>query len=129
MSKRFEGGHQQCHDPAIRIVSRRRSTLRRVKLSHRLLAGGARVHIDFHANRHFDDLWGFPGHLALLFEPDDFRPQVINYCGTKSSPVKSLVAIAAFRAAAHKEITYLCERASKLPGLNGFKVEPRKPRW
>ncbi len=28
----------------------------------RLLAGGARIHIDFHADRHFDDLRCFPGH-------------------------------------------------------------------
>jgi hypothetical protein len=32
----------------------------------RLLAGGARIHIDFHADRHFYDLWCLPGHLALL---------------------------------------------------------------
>ena len=39
-----------------------------VKCRYRLLAGGARIHVDFHADRHFDDLRGFPGHLALLFE-------------------------------------------------------------
>jgi len=39
-----------------------------VKLSHSLPAGGARIHIDFHADRHFHDLWGFPGHFgSLLF--------------------------------------------------------------
>jgi hypothetical protein len=32
----------------------------------RLLAGGARIHVDFHADRHFYDLWCLPGHLALL---------------------------------------------------------------
>jgi hypothetical protein len=32
----------------------------------RLLAGGAHIHVDFHANRHFNDLWCFPSHLALL---------------------------------------------------------------
>jgi hypothetical protein len=35
-----------------------------VKLRRRLLAGGASVHIDFHADRHFDDLGGFPGHFG-----------------------------------------------------------------
>ncbi len=46
-----------------------RSTLsQNVKLSHSLPAGGARIHIDFHADRHFHDLWGFPGHFgSLLF--------------------------------------------------------------
>jgi hypothetical protein len=34
----------------------------------RLLAGGARIHVDFHADRHFDDLWCLPGHLALLVD-------------------------------------------------------------
>jgi hypothetical protein len=44
------------------------------KKRFRLFAGGARIHVDFHADRHFDDLGCFPGHLALLFEPDDLRP-------------------------------------------------------
>jgi hypothetical protein len=30
----------------------------------RLLAGGAGIHVDFHAHRHFDDLWCFPGHFG-----------------------------------------------------------------
>jgi hypothetical protein len=34
----------------------------------RLLAGGARIHVDFHADRHFDDFRGFPGHLVLLVD-------------------------------------------------------------
>jgi hypothetical protein len=28
-----------------------------------LFARRAGVHIDFHAHRHFDNLWGFPGHF------------------------------------------------------------------
>jgi hypothetical protein len=32
----------------------------------RLLACRAGVHIDLHANRHFNDLWSFPSHLGLL---------------------------------------------------------------
>jgi hypothetical protein len=28
-----------------------------------LFARGAGIHVDFHANRHFDDLRCFPGHL------------------------------------------------------------------
>jgi hypothetical protein len=40
----------------------------------RLLAGSARVHIDFHADRHFDDFRCFPGHLVLLVKADELRP-------------------------------------------------------
>ena len=40
----------------------------------RLFAGRASIHVDFHANRHFDDLWRLPGHYGLLLERDDFRP-------------------------------------------------------
>ncbi|MFK4509798.1 hypothetical protein ABIF81_004976 [Bradyrhizobium daqingense] len=43
----------------------------------RLLAGGAYIHVDFHAAGHFDDLRGFPGHLALHFrEFGRIRPWV-----------------------------------------------------
>jgi hypothetical protein len=42
-----------------------------VKLRRRLLAGGASVHIDFHADRHFDDLGGFPGHFGSPCKPDE----------------------------------------------------------
>jgi hypothetical protein len=43
----------------------------------RLFAGRAGVHIDFHADRHFDDLWGLPGHFAdLLLNRDDFLPTI-----------------------------------------------------
>jgi hypothetical protein len=53
--------------PDIRNPSRPKSThVKRKATRYRLLAGGARIHVDFHANRHFDDLRGFPGHLALL---------------------------------------------------------------
>jgi hypothetical protein len=43
----------------------------------RLLAGRAGIHIDFHADRHFDDLRRFPGHLGLSFlgsNRDELRP-------------------------------------------------------
>jgi hypothetical protein len=30
----------------------------------RLFASRAGVHVDFHANGHFDDFWSFPGHLC-----------------------------------------------------------------
>jgi hypothetical protein len=33
----------------------------------RLLAGRAGIHVDFHADRHFDDLRRFPGHFGLSF--------------------------------------------------------------
>ncbi|MEY9123067.1 hypothetical protein ABIA03_005014 [Bradyrhizobium yuanmingense] len=49
-----------------RIVTERTTCAERVSTS-RLLAGGAHIHIDFHAAGHFDDLRGFPGHLALHF--------------------------------------------------------------
>jgi hypothetical protein len=46
-------------------VSRPEIHLRKnVKLRRRLLAGGASVHIDFHADRHFDNLGGLPGHFG-----------------------------------------------------------------
>ena len=32
---------------------------------HRLLAGSAHIHVDFHSDRHFDDFRCFPCHLAL----------------------------------------------------------------
>jgi hypothetical protein len=33
-------------------------------LSQRLFARRAGVHIDLHADRHFDDPWSLPGHLG-----------------------------------------------------------------
>jgi hypothetical protein len=42
----------------------------------RLFAGRAGVHVDFHANRHFDDLGGLPGHCRSPSNRDDFLPQV-----------------------------------------------------
>jgi hypothetical protein len=41
----------------------------------RLLAGSAGIHVDFHADRHFDDLRCFPGHLGSpCVKPDELRP-------------------------------------------------------
>jgi hypothetical protein len=40
----------------------------------RLFAGRAGVHVDFHANRHFDDLGGLPGHFRSPSNRDDFLP-------------------------------------------------------
>ncbi|MEY9133474.1 hypothetical protein ACVIWV_000640 [Bradyrhizobium diazoefficiens] len=55
----------------------RKNHLRKRKLTNRLLAGGAHIHVDFHAAGHFDDLRGFPGHLALHFrEFGRIRPRV-----------------------------------------------------
>jgi hypothetical protein len=95
------------------------------RYKRRLLAGGACIHVDFHADRHFDDLGGFPGHLALLVIPDAFRPHGISYFGTESSPLKFLV-IQPLRyfAASQKKITFLCAEVSKQRGINGFKVAP-----
>jgi hypothetical protein len=41
----------------------------------RLFAGGAGIHVDFHAHRHFDDLRRFPGHFGSPWsKPDELRP-------------------------------------------------------
>jgi hypothetical protein len=45
------------------IVTGRPTCAERI-LTNRLLAGGAHIHVDFHAAGHFDDLGGFPGHLG-----------------------------------------------------------------
>ena len=37
-----------------------------VSYRRRLFAGGAGVHVDFHADRYFDDLGGLPGHFVSL---------------------------------------------------------------
>jgi hypothetical protein len=34
------------------------------EIASRLLAGGAHIHVDFHAAGHFNDLRGFPGHFG-----------------------------------------------------------------
>ncbi|MCP1763584.1 hypothetical protein ABIF64_008578 [Bradyrhizobium japonicum] len=45
--------------------------------TNRLLAGGAHIHVDFHATGHFDDLRGFPGHFGSPFhEFGRIRPTV-----------------------------------------------------
>jgi len=40
----------------------------------RLFAGRAGIHVDFHANRHFDDLWCFPGHSKSPSRAGRFSP-------------------------------------------------------
>jgi hypothetical protein len=35
------------------------------RVVQRLLELGADVHVDFHANRYFDDFWCFPGHFDV----------------------------------------------------------------
>jgi hypothetical protein len=60
----LKGGHRHEHNPALGNASRPEVHLQNVKQSDRLLAGGARIHVDFHADRHFDDLWGLPGHFG-----------------------------------------------------------------
>jgi hypothetical protein len=54
-----------------------------------LLAGGAGIHVDFHAHRHFDDFRCFPGHFGSPYKPDELPPWLLNYRAKKSSPVKS----------------------------------------
>jgi hypothetical protein len=61
--------------PPIRSMSRREVHLRLTESrGDRLLAGGARIHVNFHANRHFDDLRGFPGHFGAPCKRDELRP-------------------------------------------------------
>jgi hypothetical protein len=48
------------------IVTGRPTCAKRV-LTNRLFAGGAHIHVDFHAAGHFDDLGGFPGHFGSPF--------------------------------------------------------------
>src|SRR5437016_10884020 len=55
----------------------------------RLLAGGAHIHVDFHAARHFDDLRCFPGHFGSPCKQDEFTPSFLNYRVMKTSPVNS----------------------------------------
>ena len=74
--KRHEVDTGLRHTPAIGNMSGPEVHLREMmKIRCRLLAGGAHIHVDFHADRHFDDFRCFPGHLALLFEPDELRPR------------------------------------------------------
>ena len=58
-------------------------------MRYRLLAGSTHIHVDFHADRYFNDFRRFPGHWALPLLPGEFRPCRLRYCGSKSSPVKS----------------------------------------
>jgi hypothetical protein len=88
----------------------------------RLLAGRARIHIDFHADRHFDDLWGLPGHLALLvnrtnsalldklLRNENFASEI--FCHQPRKP-------RCFYAAVQNEFTDLC----------GFPVKPMWDQW
>src|SRR5215204_7359329 len=46
----------------------RKSTCVGYEMRCRLLAGGAHIHVDFHADRYFDDFRRFPGHLPLPFD-------------------------------------------------------------
>jgi hypothetical protein len=39
-------------------------------VAFRLFASSAGVHVDFHANRHFDDLWSLPGHFQVPFRTE-----------------------------------------------------------
>jgi hypothetical protein len=90
----------------------------------RLFAGGAHIHVDFHADRHFGDFRCFPGHLVLLLLPDDFRPHLLKYCGSKSSPVKSFAwNLYLFMLRREEEFTELCEEPwSKRRGIKRFAV-------
>jgi hypothetical protein len=60
----LKGGRRHERHSTSGNASRPEVHLQNVKQSDRLLAGGARIHVDFHADRHFDDLWGLPGHFG-----------------------------------------------------------------
>jgi hypothetical protein len=55
----------------------------------------------------------FQAILALLVKPDGFRPRKINYCGTKSSPVKSFVMAAYLFMLRRKTIHIFVRRGAK----------------
>ena len=49
--------------PEGKLRHNRRSTSVTIRsYRFRLFAGGAGVHVDFHADRHFNDFWSLPGH-------------------------------------------------------------------
>jgi hypothetical protein len=53
-----------CGQEPPRLESTIDSRAGQIDLTH-LFARGAGVHVDFHANRQFDDFWSFPGHSSL----------------------------------------------------------------
>jgi hypothetical protein len=111
-------------------VSRPEIHLRKnVKLRRRLLAGGASVHIDFHADRHFDDLGGFPGHFgspcnrtnfALPNNLMSFEKFASEIFGGNPRP---------FYAAARNEFTVLCAPVSNQRRINRFRVAATTRMW
>jgi hypothetical protein len=63
-SENFKGGRGVKCTP-VKARHSRQSTLFKKMLAYcRLLAGSAGIHVDFHADRHFDDLRCFPGHFG-----------------------------------------------------------------
>src|SRR6185436_5564483 len=50
------------HSSTMGTCQTRKSTCVRYEMRYRLLAGGAHIHVDFHADRNFDDFWCFPSH-------------------------------------------------------------------
>jgi hypothetical protein len=50
----------------------------------RLLARGTRIHVDFHADRHFDDFRGFPGHFGSPCKQDEFSPRGVKLVGIEN---------------------------------------------
>jgi hypothetical protein len=63
-SENLKGGCGVKGTPLRARHSRQSTLLKKDALYCRLLAGGAGIHVDFHADRHFDDLWCFPGHFG-----------------------------------------------------------------
>jgi len=63
-SENFKGGRGVKGTPLQACHSRQSTLFKKNALCCRLLAGSAGIHVDFHADRHFDNLGCFPGHFG-----------------------------------------------------------------
>jgi hypothetical protein len=73
--KNLKGGCGVKSAPAWARHSRQSTLFKKDALYCRLLAGSAGIHVDFHADRHFNDLRCFPGHFGSpCMKPDELRP-------------------------------------------------------
>ena len=120
--KRFKGGHRQDTIPLSGTCHARKSTCVKRRIRCPLLAGGARIHVDFHADRHFDDFWCFPGHLALLFwnRTHSALSDKVMPNQKFASKIFFLRAPICIFAAPRKDGVGRLARCSKPPLINGF---------
>ena len=78
----YEGGLRSGHAPLVyqeHVTPEGPPALNVVTFANRLLAGGAHIHVDFHAARHFDDLRCFPGHFGSPCKWDELPPSLLKY--------------------------------------------------